>query len=141
MKNILLLLLLAPLSVFSQKFTFVIDEGQHFSHDSTMTTTEAFQNDSIKYLKSGKTNLTFTFDFEMGIVTRQFQNLTPDTCKIVSNLSNQINLIDVMVEFSDGLRNYTIFRNGSSLLFMSRTYERDKLTGWFDPVVEIKKRP
>lgn len=141
MKTLLLSLVFLPLTIFGQKITFFVDEGQHFSHDSTLTTTEAFQSDAIKYLKSGKTNLTFTFDFENKIVLRQFQNLSADTCRMIANYSNSINLIDVMVEYSDGIRNYTVYRNGASLLFMSRTYVDDKLTGWFDPVVEMKKRP
>ena len=139
-KVIFLLLILTSLITNGQKYVINVDRGQNFYHDSSYSTIDAILLNKVNYLTSGHSNLIFTFDFDNMVFTRQFNDETPITKKMTKN-SYSNNFIDVLVDYSDGVRSYVVFKNDSNYLFVSRTYEGNKITGWFDDTVEIKKRP
>lgn len=141
MKHLLALsLLLLSLITNAQKFTIYVDNGQQFEHDSTLSTTDAILLNKITYLTAGSTQLTYTFDFENMVMIREFKGHEPTVKKMEKNYKSK-NPIDVFVYYEDGVRNYTLLEISSKFVFISRTYESDKITGWFDKDVEMKKRP
>lgn len=141
MKKILFsILILFNLSSNAQKIVINIDRGQNFDHDSSISTTDAIISNKINYTTAGSTELTYIFDFNKMIMVRKYKNGNEITKKMYKNFDSK-NLIDVFVDFEDGMRNYTVFNFENKNLFVSRTYEGTKITGWFDDNIEIKKRP
>lgn len=141
MKKVIFLLLILTSSITNgQKYVINVDRGQNFYHDSSYSTIDAILLNKVNYLTSGQSNLIFTFDFDNMVFTRQFNDETPITKKMTKN-SYSNNFIDVLVDYSDGVRSYVVFKNDINYLFVSRIYEGNKITGWFDNNVEIKKRP
>lgn len=126
---------------YGQTYTINVDFGQQFDHDSSYSTNDAIKNNKINYLNSGSTNLTFVFDFDKMTASRQFNGEDAVVNKIIVNTSDKTNIVNVFVKYDDGIRNYTVFKNENEYFFVSRTYEENKLTGWFDNSVKIKKRP
>jgi hypothetical protein len=125
-------------SVYAQKYTVQVNRGQQFEHDSSISTTTAVRTDRIHYLTAGETQLVYTFDFDSMTMTRQYKDEISEKIPMTNN-ENSNNLIDVFVKFSDGVRNYSLIKNNSNYLFISRTYEGQKITGWFDDSVKIER--
>ena len=143
-KLILLLSVFFSLSSFAQKYVVTIDTVQKFQHDTSLSITTAINLNKVSYLSSSTTDLKYTFDLDNMLMYRQYKSETINLLKIIKVVNTPNNLMEVYVLFDDGIKNYLITRNlemTNKYVFMSREQEEDKIVGWFDPTVEIKKRP
>jgi hypothetical protein len=54
------------------------------------------------------------------------------------------NLMEVYVKYNTGVLNYVLTQNKDiyeNYVLMCREIDGDKVVGWFDPTIKIKKRP
>lgn len=145
MKNLLLSLILGlPFVGLSQSFIINVDTVQNFTHDTSYSITQSVSLNKINYTKAQTTNLNFTFDFKSKTVTWQYGNGQIDVNNILKVNSLETNGFDVWVEYGDGYVNYLLIKNNDSkndYVFLRRKFEDDKIVGWFDPTIKLKKRP
>ena len=70
-KNILILLMVMPISIFAQTYTISVDTVQNFKHDTSLSTTEASLLNKMTYLDGGVSSITFVFDLDKNVMTWQ----------------------------------------------------------------------
>lgn len=142
-KTILTLLLIIPISIFAQTYTVNVDTVQNFNHDTTYSTTESNILNKITYLNGGVSNITFVFDLDKNTMTWQ-RGEDRFYLRIVRKIKSPNNLMEVWVKYNNDNVNYLLTVNKDNpdkYVLMSREIVGDKVVGWFDPTVEIKKRP
>lgn len=142
-KTILILLMLIPISIFAQTYTINVDTVQNFKHDTSLSTTEASLLNKMTYLNGGVSNITFVFDLDKNEMTWQ-RGSDKFNLKIVKKINSSENLMEVWVKYNNDNVNYLLTSNKDNpqkYLLMSREFVGDNVVGWFDPTVEIKKRP
>lgn len=142
-KTILFLLMVMPISIFAQIYTISVDTVQNFKHDTTLSTTEANLLNKMTYLNGGVSSITFVFDLDKNVMTWQ-RGLDKFNLRIVKKINSSENLMEVWVKYNNDNVNYLLTSNKDNpqkYLLMSREFVGDNVVGWFDPTVEIKKRP
>lgn len=142
-KIILFLLTVTPISLFAQTYTINVDTVQNFKHDTLLSTTEASLSNKMTYLNGGVSNITFVFDLDKNVMTWQ-RGSDKFNLKIVKKINSSENLMEVWVKYNNDNVNYLLTSNKDNpqkYLLMSREFVGDNVVGWFDPTVEIKKRP
>ena len=142
-KNILILLMVMPISIFAQTYTISVDTVQNFKHDTTLSTTEASLLNKMTYLDGGVSSITFVFDLDKNVMTWQ-RGSDKFNLRIVKKINSPENLMEVWVKYNNDNVNYLLTSNKDNpqkYLLMSREFVGDNVVGWFDPTVEIKKRP
>lgn len=142
-KIILFLLTVTPISIFAQTYTINVDTVQNFKHDTLLSTTEASLSNKMTYLNGGVSNITFVFDLDKNVMTWQ-RGSDKFNLKIVKKINSSENLMEVWVKYNNDNVNYLLTSNKDNpqkYLLMSREFVGDNVVGWFDPTVEIKKRP
>ena len=142
-KNILILLMVMPISIFAQTYTISVDTVQNFKHDTSLSTTEASLLNKMTYLDGGVSNITFVFDLDKNVMTWQ-RGSDKFNLRIVKKINSPENLMEVWVKYNNDNVNYLLTSNKDNpqkYLLMSREFVGDNVVGWFDPTVEIKKRP
>ena len=142
-KNILILLMVMPISIFAQTYTISVDTVQNFKHDTSLSTTEASLLNKMTYLDGGVSSITFVFDLDKNVMTWQ-RGSDKFNLRIVKKINSPENLMEVWVKYNNDNVNYLLTSNKDNpqkYLLMSREFVGDNVVGWFDPTVEIKKRP
>ncbi len=142
-KNILILLMVIPISIFAQTYTISVDTVQNFKHDTSLSTTEASLLNKMVYLDGGVSSITFVFDLDKNVMTWQ-RGSDKFYLRIVKKIDSPNNLMEVWVKYNNDTVNYLLTVNKDNpdkYVLMSREFVGDKVVGWFDPTVEIKKRP
>lgn len=142
-KTILILLMVMPISIFAQTYTISVDTVQNFKHDTTLSTTEASLLNKMTYLDGGVSSITFVFDLDKNVMTWQ-RGSDKFNLRIVKKINSPENLMEVWVKYNNDNVNYLLTSNKDNpqkYLLMSREFVGDNVVGWFDPTVEIKKRP
>jgi hypothetical protein len=116
---------------------------QNFKHDTLLSTTEASLLNKMTYLDGGVSNITFVFDLDKNVMTWQ-RGSDKFNLRIVKKINSSENLMEVWVKYNNDNVNYLLTSNKDNpqkYLLMSREFVGDNVVGWFDPTVEIKKRP
>jgi len=142
-KTILILLMVMPISIFAQTYIISVDTVQNFKHDTTLSTTEASLLNKMTYLDGGVSSITFVFDLDKNVMTWQ-RGSDKFNLRIVKKINSPENLMEVWVKYNNDNVNYLLTSNKDNpqkYLLMSREFVGDNVVGWFDPTVEIKKRP
>jgi hypothetical protein len=142
-KTILILLMVIPISIFAQTYTLNVDTVQNFKHDTLLSTTEASLLNKMTYLDGGVSNITFVFDLDKNVMTWQ-RGSDKFYLKILKKIYSSNSLMEVWVKYNNDTVNYLLTINKDNpdkYVLMSREFVGDKVVGWFDPTVEIKKRP
>ena len=142
-KTILILLMVMPISIFAQTYIISVDTVQNFKHDTTLSTTEANLLNKMTYLNGGVSSITFVFDLDKNVMTWQ-RGSDKFNLRIVKKINSSENLMEVWVKYNNDNVNYLLTSNKDNpqkYLLMSREFVGDNVVGWFDPTVEIKKRP
>ena len=142
-KTILILLMVIPISIFAQTYIISVDTVQNFKHDTTLSTTEASLLNKMTYLDGGVSSITFVFDLDKNVMTWQ-RGSDKFNLRIVKKINSPENLMEVWVKYNNDNVNYLLTSNKDNpqkYLLMSREFVGDNVVGWFDPTVEIKKRP
>jgi hypothetical protein len=142
-KTILFLLMVIPISIFAQTYTISIDTVQNFKHDTSLSTTEASLLNKMTYLNGGVSNITFVFDLDKNVMTWQ-KGSDKFNLRIVKKINSSENVMEVWVKYNNDNINYVLTVNKDNpdkYVLMSREIFGDKVVGWFDSTVEIKKRP
>ena len=142
-KTILILLMVMPISIFAQTYIISVDTVQNFKHDTTLSTTEASLLNKMTYLDGGVSSITFVFDLDKNVMTWQ-RGSDKFNLRIVKKIKSSENLMEVWVKYNNDNVNYLLTSNKDNpqkYLLMSREFVGDNVVGWFDPTVEIKKRP
>ena len=142
-KTILILLMVMPITIFAQTYTISVDTVQNFKHDTTLSTTEASLLNKMTYLDGGVSSITFVFDLDKNVMTWQ-RGSDKFNLRIVKKINSPENLMEVWVKYNNDNVNYLLTSNKDNpqkYLLMSREFVGDNVVGWFDPTVEIKKRP
>ena len=142
-KTILFLLMVIPISIFAQTYTISVDTVQNFKHDTSLSTTEASLLNKMTYLDGGVSSITFVFDLDKNVMTWQ-RGSDKFNLRIVKKINSPENLMEVWVKYNNDNVNYLLTSNKDNpqkYLLMSREFVGDNVVGWFDPTVEIKKRP
>ena len=142
-KTILFLLVVIPISIFAQTYTISVDTVQSFKHDISLSTTQASLLNKMIYLDGGVSNITFFFDLDKNVMTWQ-RGSDKFNLKIVKKINSSENVMEVWVKYNNDNVNYLLTSNKDNpqkYLLMSREFVGDNVVGWFDPTVEIKKRP
>ena len=142
-KTILILLMVMPISIFAQTYTISVDTVQNFKHDTSLSTTEANLLNKMTYLNGGVSSITFVFDLDKNVMTWQ-RGSDKFNLRIVKKINSPENLMEVWVKYNNDNVNYLLTSNKDNpqkYLLMSREFVGDNVVGWFDPTVEIKKRP
>ena len=142
-KNILILLMVMPISIFAQTYIISVDTVQNFKHDTSLSTTEASLLNKMTYLDGGVSSITFVFDLDKNVMTWQ-RGSDKFNLRIVKKINSPENLMEVWVKYNNDNVNYLLTSNKDNpqkYLLMSREFVGDNVVGWFDPTVEIKKRP
>ena len=142
-KTILILLMVMPIIIFAQTYTINVDTVQNFKHDKLLSTTEASLLNKMTYLDGGVSNITFVFDLDKNVMTWQ-RGSDKFNLKIVKKINSSENVMEVWVKYNNDNVNYLLTSNKDNpqkYLLMSREFVGDNVVGWFDPTVEIKKRP
>ena len=142
-KTILILLMVMPISIFAQTYIISVDTVQNFKHDTTLSTTEANLLNRMTYLNGGVSSITFVFDLDKNVMTWQ-RGSDKFNLRIVKKIKSSENLMEVWVKYNNDNVNYLLTSNKDNpqkYLLMSREFVGDNVVGWFDPTVEIKKRP
>lgn len=142
-KTILILLMVMPISIFAQTYIISVDTVQNFKHDTTLSTTEANLLNKMTYLNGGVSSITFVFDLDKNVMTWQ-RGSDKFNLRIVKKIKSSENLMEVWVKYNNDNVNYLLTSNKDNpqkYLLMSREFVGDNVVGWFDPTVEIKKRP
>lgn len=137
------MLTVIPITLFAQTYTINVDTVQNFKHDTLLSTTEASLLNKITYLNGGVSNITFVFDLDKNVMTWQ-RGSDKFNLKIVKKIDSSENLMEVWVKYNNDNVNYLLTSNKDNpqkYLLMSREFVGDNVVGWFDPTVEIKKRP
>ena len=128
----------------AQKYEIYVDTVQQFEHDPKYTINQAIGLEKIKYTSSSTTQLKYVFDLDSLTMTRQYRTDPINLLKIIKITRNPNNLMEVYVVFDDGVRNYLLTEDKNTkngYVFVSRTIDDNKVSGWFDSNIEIKKRP
>jgi len=142
-KTILFLLMVIPISIFAQTYTISVDTVQNFKHDVSLSTTNASLSNRMTYLDGGVSNITFVFDLDKNVMTWQ-RGSDKFNLRIVKKINSSENLMEVWVKYNNDNVNYVLTVNKDNpdkYVLMSREFVGDNVVGWFDPTVEIKKRP
>ena len=142
-KTILILLMVMPISIFAQTYIISVDTVQNFKHDTTLSTTEASLLNKMTYLDGGVSSITFVFDLDKNVMTWQ-RGSDKFNLRIIKKINSPENLMEVWVKYNNDNVNYLLTSNKDNpqkYLLMSREFVGDNVVGWFDPTVEIKKRP
>lgn len=142
-KTILILLMVIPISIFAQTYTINVDTVQNFKHDTSLSTTQATLLNKMTYLNGGVSSITFFFDLDKNVMTWQ-RGSDKFNLRIVKKINSSENLMEVWVKYNNDNVNYLLTSNKDNpqkYLLMSREFVGDTVVGWFDPTVEIKKRP
>lgn len=142
-KTILILLMVMPISIFAQTYTINVDTVQNFKHDKLLSTTEASLLNKMTYLDGGVSNITFVFDLDKNVMTWQ-RGSDKFNLRIVKKINSFENVMEVWVKYNNDNVNYVLTVNKDNpdkYVLMSREFVGDNVVGWFDPTVEIKKRP
>jgi len=142
-KTILFLLMVIPISIFAQTYTINVDTVQNFKHDVSLSTTNASLSNRMTYLDGGVSNITFVFDLDKNVMTWQ-RGSDKFNLRIVKKINSSENLMEVWVKYNNDNVNYVLTVNKDNpdkYVLMSREFVGDNVVGWFDPTVEIKKRP
>ena len=142
-KTILILLMVMPISIFAQTYTISVDTVQNFKHDTSLSTTEASLLNKMTYLDGGVSSITFVFDLDKNVMTWQ-RGSDKFNLRIVKKINSPENIMEVWVKYNNDNVNYLLTSNKDNpqkYLLMSREFVGDNVVGWFDPTVEIKKRP
>ena len=142
-KTILILLMVMPISIFAQTYIISVDTVQNFKHDTSLSTTEANLLNKMTYLNGGVSSITFVFDLDKNVMTWQ-RGSDKFNLRIVKKINSPENLMEVWVKYNNDNVNYLLTSNKDNpqkYLLMSREFVGDNVVGWFDPTVEIKKRP
>ena len=142
-KTILILLMVMPISIFAQTYTISVDTVQNFKHDTSLSTTEANLLNKMTYLNGGVSSITFVFDLDKNVMTWQ-RGSDKFNLRIVKKINSPENLMEVWVKYNNDNVNYLLTSNKDNpqkYLLMTREFVGDNVVGWFDPTVEIKKRP
>jgi hypothetical protein len=142
-KTILILLMVMPIIIFAQTYTINVDTVQNFKHDKLLSTTEASLLNKMTYLDGGVSNITFVFDLDKNVMTWQ-RGSDKFNLRIVKKINSSENLMEVWVKYNNDNVNYVLTVNKDNpdkYVLMSREFVGDNVVGWFDPTVEIKKRP
>ena len=142
-KTILFLLMVIPISIFAQTYIISVDTVQNFKHDTSLSTTEASLLNKMTYLDGGVSSITFVFDLDKNVMTWQ-RGSDKFNLRIVKKINSPENLMEVWVKYNNDNVNYLLTSNKDNpqkYLLMSREFVGDNVVGWFDPTVEIKKRP
>ncbi len=137
------MLTVIPISLFAQTYTISVDTVQNFKHDTLLSTTEASLLNKMTYLDGGVSNITFVFDLDKNVMTWQ-RGSDKFNLRIVKKINSSENLMEVWVKYNNDNVNYLLTSNKDNpqkYLLMSREFVGDNVVGWFDPTVEIKKRP
>ena len=132
-----------PISIFAQTYTISVDTVQNFKHDTSLSTTEANLLNKMTYLNGGVSSITFVFDLDKNVMTWQ-RGSDKFNLRIVKKINSPENLMEVWVKYNNDNVNYLLTSNKDNpqkYLLMSREFVGDNVVGWFDPTVEIKKRP
>ena len=132
-----------PISIFAQTYIISVDTVQNFKHDTTLSTTEANLLNKMTYLNGGVSSITFVFDLDKNVMTWQ-RGSDKFNLRIVKKIKSSENLMEVWVKYNNDNVNYLLTSNKDNpqkYLLMSREFVGDNVVGWFDPTVEIKKRP
>jgi hypothetical protein len=129
---------------FSQTYQVYIDTVQNFKHDSSLTTSEAILLNRITYLNGSTNNLEIIFDLDKNIMTWKIQDGKIHQLEIIKRVPTPENLMEVYVKYNTGVLNYVLTQNKDiyeNYVLMCREIDGDKVVGWFDPTIKIKKRP
>ena len=132
-----------PISIFAQTYIISVDTVQNFKHDTSLSTTEASLLNKMTYLDGGVSSITFVFDLDKNVMTWQ-RGSDKFNLRIVKKINSPENLMEVWVKYNNDNVNYLLTSNKDNpqkYLLMSREFVGDNVVGWFDPTVEIKKRP
>ena len=142
-KTILILLMVMPISIFAQTYIISVDTVQNFKHDTSLSTTEASLLNKMTYLDGGVSSITFVFDLDKNVMTWQ-RGSDKFNLRIIKKINSSENVMEVWVKYNNDNINYVLTVNKDNpdkYLLMSREIFGDKVVGWFDSTVEIKKRP
>ena len=142
-KTILILLMVMPISIFAQTYIISVDTVQNFKHDTSLSTTKASLSNKMTYLDGGVSNITFVFDLDKNVMTWQ-RGSDKFNLRIIKKINSSENVMEVWVKYNNDNINYVLTVNKDNpdkYLLMSREIFGDKVVGWFDSTVEIKKRP
>jgi hypothetical protein len=116
---------------------------QNFKHDTSLSTTKASLSNKMTYLDGGVSNITFVFDLDKNVMTWQ-RGSDKFNLRIIKKINSSENVMEVWVKYNNDNINYVLTVNKDNpdkYLLMSREIFGDKVVGWFDSTVEIKKRP
>ena len=141
MKNLFIVLLLILSNVVSaQKVEVSLSQFQSFYHEKNVETNVAIKENSVTYTEAYYTDTKLIFDLDKKTLTKMSQGKT-ETYPI-REIRRNSDVLEVDVLYSKTLLvNYFISKieNTDKDIILCRWIENDKVFGWADKDIKIKK--
>lgn len=141
MKNLFLFILLVSSKlVFAQKVEVTLSQFQSFYHDKNVETNLAIKENSINYTEAFYTDTKLIFDLEKKILVKVVDSKV-ETYPI-REIRRNSDVLEVDVLYSPTLLvNYFVSKieNSHQDIILCRWVEKDKIFGWADINIKIKK--
>jgi hypothetical protein len=142
MKKIISLLFftLSVTLVVGQKIEVELSHFQLFSHDKNLETNYAIKNNKVSYGDAFYTNTRLIFDLKKKYMIKTCDNQS-DTL-LIREIRRNSDVLEVDVIFPDPLLvNYflTTTKKNKEDILVCRWIEGDKIVGWADKFIKIKR--
>lgn len=132
----ILFIIMFPTLIFGQTITVKVDNVQNFEHP-LMKTDDAILLDKITYLNAGNTNVYFIFDFQQKKLERIIDGIKESLP--IKNIRFIGEMVDIDVDYGNNkIVNYFI-KDENEKIMLCRWIKDNKIKGWCDNNVEIKK--
>lgn len=135
---------LIPFCLLAQVYRFEIDTVQNFRYDTSYSINESISNNRMIYTNANIAKICFIFDLDNEIMYWGVDKTQYNSRKISKVIKSDEKSMEVWVSFDDGNVNYVLTQNNDDkkyFVFIRRKFEKEQIVGWFDPTIEIKKRP
>lgn len=138
MKNgiLILLVLLSPLFGLCQLINVKVYNIQNFEHP-LMKTDDAILLNKVTYLKAGNTDATFLFDLKENRFQRSVEGI--NEIYPIKKVKIMGDITEIDVDYGNGkIVNYLIKDDTEKIMFC-RWVKDNKIRGWCDKNIEMKK--
>lgn len=132
----ILFIIMFPTLIFGQTITVKVDNVQNFEHP-LMKTDDAILLDKITYLNAGNTNVYFIFDFQQKKLERTIDGIKESLP--IKNIRFIGEMVDIDVDYGNNKIVNFFIKDENEKIMLCRWIKDNKIKGWCDNNVEIKK--
>lgn len=132
----ILFIIMFPTLIFGQTITVKVDNVQNFEHP-LMKTDDAILLDKITYLNAGNTNVYFIFDFQQKKLERIIDGIKESLP--IKNIRFIGEMVDIDVDYGNNKIVNFFIKDENEKIMLCRWIKDNKIKGWCDNNVEIKK--